>query len=296
MLDWFRRPYPFLYESLTIRIRVALFIVVFVFLFLTTFRPFDLEKVIQINLYLGAFLYGITSGLIVFLTGTAMMRFFPNFFTDNGWNIGKELLCTNLILIAAAIGNAILGYYIQCRPEQTGLSSFWYSIGQGFTHTYTIGIFPVTVLTAISYSIFLKRNLTRVMEHNQKLDARQETKPESHENQVVTIVSPNNNNDFSFRLNDLLFIMADGNYVEFHMESDNSVKREIKRNTLSHIESQLAEYDFLFRSHRAYLVNLKKVVHSSGNAQGYELQLTKTDHKVPVSRRNLSKFDNLIKR
>ncbi|MBI3136185.1 MAG: LytTR family transcriptional regulator [Bacteroidetes bacterium] len=298
MLDWLRKPYPFLYENLLIRIRVALFITVFVFLFLIIFKPFQIDRVLVTNLYMGAFFYGLTSGIVVFLVGGFLIRFLPGFFSDKDWTIGKELISTNIMLISVGIANAFVGTYLECRPLTNGTVNFWWEIYQDFIHTYAVGIFPVMVLTAISYSIFLKRNLAKAIENNKNLNLRLEEQPVSKvaEDQLVTIVSPANNNDFSFRLNDLLFIMADGNYVEFHMESEDAVKREIRRNTLSHIESQLAEYDFLFRSHRAYLVNLKKVVHSSGNAQGYELKLAKTTHTVPVSRRNLGRFDELIKR
>ena len=295
MFDWLKKPYPFLYERLSVRAGVAAFVTVFVFLFLVIFKPFDIDKAMRVNMYLGALFYGLTSGITVFLSGSAMIWFFPKVFTDKGWTIGKEMFCTNLILVSATIGNTFLGYYMECSPENAGWDSFLLSFYLAFIRTYAVGIFPVTVLTAISYGIFLKRNLAKALENNKKLEQRPEAPNPEIADRLITIVSPSNNNDFSFRLNDLLFIMADGNYVEFHMESENTVKREIKRNTLRHIESQLSEYDFLFRSHRAYLVNLKKVVHSSGNAQGYELKLTKTDHTVPVSRRNLGRFDTLIK-
>jgi hypothetical protein len=295
MFDWLRKPYPFLYERLTVRLWVALFVAVFVFVFLVAFKPFNIDTDMRVNMYMAALFYGITSGATVLIAGSLLILLFPNIFKDKEWTVGKEMICTNLILISATISNAFLGYYMECVPEMAGLKGFWLSLYLAFIRTYAVGIFPVTVLTAISYSIFLKRNLTKALENNKKLDARPETKDPEVADKIVTIVSPSNNNDFSFRLNDLLFIMADGNYVEFHMESENTVKREIKRNTLRHIESQLSEHDFLFRSHRAYLVNLKKVIHSSGNAQGYELKLSKTDHTVPVSRRNLERFDTLIK-
>jgi len=151
------------------------------------------------------------------------------------------------------------------------------------------------VLTTISYIVKLRRNLAKTAEINLQIDTRLENEtPAEHHTTIVTIQSSTNNNDFSFCLNDLLFVMSDGNYVEFHVEDEENVRREIRRNTLSNIESQLETYSFLFRSHRAYLVNLNKVIKSSGNAQGYELKFAKTDHTVPVLRKNLSRFDELI--
>jgi hypothetical protein len=295
MFEWLKKPYPNLYESLKVRIKVALFIAVFVFLFLVVFKPFDIDRLIKVDLYLGALFYGLLSGAVTFLSSGLLIRLFPDYFADSGWTIGKEILMMTVLLLLVSIGNGILGYYIElCPPGQE--KSIWVSIYSDIIRTYSVGIFPVSILTAISYSVFLKRNLANAIANNKQFEARieNETPAEPEPDPIITIISQANNNDFSFRLNDLLFVMADGNYVEFHLESEDTVKREIRRNTLSHIESQLSEYQFLFRSHRAYLVNLKKVVHSSGNAQGYALKLVKTDHAVPVSRRNLTRFDELI--
>lgn len=295
VFEWLRKPYPNVYETLNVRLKVALFIVVFVFLFLVVFKPFDIDSLIQIDLYLGAFLYGLVSGVMVLLISSSLIHLAPNFFADQGWTIGKEILIMNVLLLAVSVGNGILGFYIELCPPGVS-NTIWNSIYLDVIRTYSVGIFPVSMLTAVSYSVFLKRNLAHSVEHNKQFEARleKEVPVQSEPNPFVTVVSHANNNDFSFHLNDLLFVTADGNYVEFHLESEDSVKREIRRNTLSHIESQLSEYQFLFRTHRAYLVNLKKVIHSSGNAQGYELKLVKTDHAVPVSRRNLVKFDELI--
>ena len=294
MLEWLKKPYPFLFESLTSSVRVSNFILIFTFLFLVVFKPFDLADVISVNFYFGALLYGIVSGATAFLTGGFLVRFFPTYFTDKGWTIGKEMLSLNVMLLSVSLANGILGYYIELCPIGE-VRSIWSSLYDNLKHTYAVGVFPVLILTTISYIVLLRRNLAKVDEINLQIDTRQENEtPSEYHNQIVTIQSSANNNDFSFCLNDLLFVMSDGNYVEFHVEDEGNVRREIRRNTLSNIESQLETYKFLFRSHRAYLVNLTKVVKSSGNAQGYELKFAKSDHTVPVSRRNLSRFDELI--
>ena len=294
MIKWLKKPYLFLFESLTARLRVAVFILIFTFLFLIVFKPFDLADVISVNFYFGAFLYGLVSGVTAFLTGGFLVRVFPNYFTDKGWTVGKEMLSLNLMLLSVSVANGVLGYYIElCPIGET--KSIWLSLYENLKHTYAVGVFPVLILTTISYIVNLRRNLAKTVEINLQIDNRQENEtPAENHPQIVTIQSSTNNNDFSFCLNDLLFVMSDGNYVEFHVEDEENVRREIRRNTLSNIESQLETYSFLFRSHRAYLVNLNKVVKSSGNAQGYELKFAKTDHTVPVSRKNLSRFDELI--
>jgi DNA-binding LytR/AlgR family response regulator len=56
------------------------------------------------------------------------------------------------------------------------------------------------------------------------------------------------------------------------------------RSTLKKMEGQLQAYPFFYRCHRAYIVNMNKVVHISGNAQGFKLHLAGLDDTIPVSR------------
>lgn len=293
MKPWLSKPYPFLYENLSTRLQIGLFTGIFVFSFLSFFQPFNFSEIITIDPILGAFYYGILSAL-VFITVTGLLKqLFPIFFNDKTWTIGKELLSINIVLISISLANGLLGYNIEICPTGEA-NTILGAISRNLIHTYAIGVFPVMALTGISYIIFLRQNLSKAALINQNIKTRS-TGVQEDANPEVTIQSPANNNDFTVRLNDLIFIMSDGNYVEFHIEDQGNVRREIRRNTLSNIESQLATYEFLFRSHRAYLVNLKKVVQSSGNAQGYELKFNNTEHAVPVSRRNLSRFAELIK-
>jgi DNA-binding LytR/AlgR family response regulator len=41
----------------------------------------------------------------------------------------------------------------------------------------------------------------------------------------------------------------------------------------------------IYRCHKSYLVNLAKVNHVSGNAQGYKLHLKDVEDQIPVSRK-----------
>ena len=46
-----------------------------------------------------------------------------------------------------------------------------------------------------------------------------------------------------------------------------------------------------------YIVNINHIIHISGNAQGYRLNLTETTEEIPVSRtylKNLKKLKDII--
>ncbi|UKN03620.1 LytTR family transcriptional regulator [Paracrocinitomix mangrovi] len=292
MIKWLNKPYPFLLEERSTRLRVALFVFIFVFTFLAVFQPFEFKDVIGTNFYIACLAYGLTSAIVSFFFCSIITGFFPSFANEKTWTIGKEILMMNGILLSISFANLIVGYAVEFHSQQN--CPFWQCMLDDIIHTYSIGVFPVMVINFTSYTVMLKRNLSKVEEHNVQLhDRKPVVYVEMPSNLVLT--SPANNNDIEIDLSKLLYIMADGNYVEFYLEDAGDVKREIKRNTLNNIVAQLEDYDFLFRSHRAYIVNLNRVVESTGNAQGYQLKLDIGDFTVPVSRTKLREFDNILK-
>lgn len=85
---------------------------------------------------------------------------------------------------------------------------------------------------------------------------------------------------------------APGQSEEFlYAESaDNYVKvfytggQQLIRSTLKQLEDSFRGNERIFRCHRTYLVNLDRVIHISGNAQGYKLHLEGVVQTIPVSR------------
>jgi DNA-binding LytR/AlgR family response regulator len=61
------------------------------------------------------------------------------------------------------------------------------------------------------------------------------------------------------------------------------------------VEQQLAQIPFFVRTHRAFIVNLKKIKSKKGNSLGFRLRLRGTDSEIPVSRNNTRNFSELMK-
>jgi DNA-binding LytR/AlgR family response regulator len=81
--------------------------------------------------------------------------------------------------------------------------------------------------------------------------------------------------------------------VIFYLKRNNLVKKEIIRNSINNIEQQLSGIPYFLRTHRAFIVNLKKVISRQGNTLGYLIELTGTEIKIPVSRNNTATFNRL---
>jgi DNA-binding LytR/AlgR family response regulator len=69
------------------------------------------------------------------------------------------------------------------------------------------------------------------------------------------------------------------------------------RNTISAIEEQLkTHHPLIFRCHRGYMVNIRKILSVSGNAQGFKLFLEGVTETIPVSRSYVPEFREIVRK
>lgn len=93
----------------------------------------------------------------------------------------------------------------------------------------------------------------------------------------------------------IYFIAAAGNYIEIFYESEKGLSKQLIRNKISHVESQLKKHSSLIRCHRTFIVNVDKVTGMDGNMQGFRLALKGIEHMVPVARSHCKRMYNLLK-
>ena len=146
--------------------------------------------------------------------------------------------------------------------------------------TLLVGLFPVTISTFIIYSQRLKKAVNQA---NQLNDAIQS--PKAIPTESLQLPSQNKSESFTTNVDQLLCIKSVENYVEVYSLRDDQLKKTILRNTLKNIQENLLEFDCFEQCHRSYLVNLDKVQHFTGNAQGLSLKFSDDlPLEVPVSR------------
>ncbi len=73
-----------------------------------------------------------------------------------------------------------------------------------------------------------------------------------------------------------------------------AVVYSLVRSTLKRAEEILITHPNFFKCHRAFIVNLDKVVHVEGNAQGYKIKLDGYDELIPVSRNLNGEFSDKL--
>lgn len=289
MFTFLSKPYPF-DTSLRRRIIVSFLVSFFVFLFLTLFQPFGLNSYTAGPIVFLTLGYGLVSFGVMFLINLLIIYGFPNYFNEESWTTAKEILWFTIMIGLIGIANTL--YTVQMNLGQFELS--WKAILIYEGYTLAVGVFPIAISIIVNQArlnaAFVRNSseINLALEQEQLLPPEREKAPlqDTPKNTSVTfrIVAENGKDYFETDLAQVLFIKSADNYVEVFYLENRHTRCELIRTTLKKCEELLKEYPSFFRCHKSYLVDLTKVKHVSGNAQGYKLHLADTDEVVPVSR------------
>jgi DNA-binding LytR/AlgR family response regulator len=293
-----RQPYGF-HTSIKRRWILCLLFGSFVFLFLYFFRPFDISysPVGVFNACLG---YGLTTFVIMAVLNIALLPVFPKFMNEESWTVGKEIGWSLLNIFLIGLGNVLFGAFVG------NVQVSFIGIAVVEMYTMAIGIFPVTVSVLVKEARLKKRYEQESQQINEGI--REHIVPGVEETKVteltkeeaisaglvkgksapvlIRIDSENAGEYLELFPDDLLYIRSSDNYIEVFYTVQNVVSRKLLRNSLKAVSESLETDPRFFRCHKSYLVNLRKVTHVSGNAQGYKLHIPETDVQVPVSRQH----------
>ena len=264
----------------------ALIIAIFIFGFAVLYRPLNTHAARALSYEATMAVYCFLSGIFIFLSIKILKTF--NFFSDSrNWTISKELLSVLFVLLVLGIAIYLLGFFIEPTGGRWNIATFLNS----FKGAFLTGIIPLTFFTAINYRYLFPENII-YNEGNIPKTGLENQPPED----LIQISSQLKKEELSFYPGEFIYAESDGNYVVFYLNRNNLVKKEIIRNSINNIEQQLSGVPYLLRTHRAFIVNLKKVRSKQGNTLGYMIKLTETENIIPVSRNNTKIFNELFTR
>ena len=87
----------------------------------------------------------------------------------------------------------------------------------------------------------------------------------------------------SVRPEQILFIEAEGHYVNVYYIEGEEVKNKVLRLPIGEMETALQSQPSLVRCHRTFIVNARQVAAVKGNSQSRRLCLHHIDQEIPVS-------------
>lgn len=277
--DYLKRPYLRIDNNWKVTIVISLFIGLFMLLF----QPFGLSEYKSVYKPVVLLGYGGITFIILTINLFLIKRIFSKWFEQ--WNIGKHILWLTWTIFTIGTGNYLYSSII--FPMFEGVEGFL--AFQVFT--LIVGVFPVVIVTLISYNIKLKHNLKTAAEVNDLLDAKP-TVVKTEE--AVVLVADNGKDKLEVELSNLLYIESVGNYIEVSYYKNNKIVKMLLRGTIKRIETETAQHASLVKCHRAFIVNINHVESVKGNSQELRLVLKKCDIEIPVSRNNSQKMKDSL--
>ena len=118
--------------------------------------------------------------------------------------------------------------------------------------------------------------ISKHMHHKKRLDSAPDA--------MITIKSDNKKEELHIPAKSLLYITSADNYISVTYLEQGKEAHKLLRSTLKNAKEDLRTYTAFYRCHRAWIVNLDRVISVSGNSQGYRLVLDSSDTVIPVSR------------
>jgi len=252
-----------------------------IFFILAVMQPFEINLLPTSE----ALKIGFAFGMLMMVVGMLMLgwtRVFPAWFAEKSWTLGKQMIWSSSNFLLVALANMLLGSWL--LPHANIFSHF----GVTLFITLVVGLLPYLLMTFISHNQQLKRYAKQAATLSSNVGVPEST-PEGQSEAPLPFLAEDGILPPIYA-SDWLFLEAEGNYLRIWVRKESGITDFRLRSTLKEQELALANVEGIFRSHRAFLINLKQVQSIEGNAAGYRLTLDPSIPPVPVSRSRTKAF------
>ncbi|UCD64158.1 MAG: LytTR family transcriptional regulator [Candidatus Zixiibacteriota bacterium] len=281
MLRILTRPHPVRYET-GYDLKVSALVALFVLVFLLAFEPFGLSHVRSGLRYYLIGGYTLVCFMVLLLNLLLVPRLLKSLFDEEKWTVLKTIVWQLWIVFCVGVGSYLWALLFDAISDFHGRSFGFFLYLQ--MATLVIALPCIVVINLLNQNHLLRRNLELSVELSAKLEIPEkptETGPEPEAR--VALTSENDREKYELTARDILFASSQGNYTNV-IVGRQSPEKVFIRSSLKRIARQLADYPFLVRCHRAYIVNIDKVKRVTGNAQGLKLTLEQVERPIPVAR------------
>jgi hypothetical protein len=229
------------------------------------------------------FFHAFVPALILFVY-FGVLNYFRKTKNQTKWTLLKEYFQIGVLLVLMGMASFLMRDLLYNNPNNWSWNYFFEEI----RNCLVAGIFFYFLLRLSSFYFESKKGSPFVLQFIPLVAEPEKTILKSN----LFISTQVKQDDFSLDIHQLLFVKADGNYIELTKSNGHQITTEVKRISLTQFESQITDFPHFFRCHRTYLVNMFKIEKVSGNSQGYLLSFDETNLKIPVSRKQIDSFNN----
>jgi hypothetical protein len=278
-MDFLNQPYPYYHRGRSLlKFSALLFIIGYLFEYLIV--PFPRNPDEHRYSYAVISLFHIGVAAVIYLIYFSVVSLFVQ---DDDWKVYKELIAVFFLLFCIGIG-------------EWGIRPVIYHNGGGMSIKSLITeVWHAQLSGGIIYLLVTLVNLELLVRQHSIEASSFKSIPKTTPNTTIDISTRYASDDFSLAVAELICVQADGNYLEFYLNSENGTNKLMKRLSLTSLSEQLADVSTIVKTHRAFMVNPSFICTVEGNAQGYQLTLDGIDFKVPVSRKHLETFNRYIR-
>jgi DNA-binding LytR/AlgR family response regulator len=277
MLRILLQPFP-TFSGKAYGVRMSLIAGLCVFGILTLFKPFNLHEVTRLELFRLALIYALTATVVSMFVVVLLPALLPRVFDDRHWTVLHEIGGYLFLMVMITLANSILNIFV--HQSRFSFQGFITMLGM----VLSVAILPITLGVLVKQKRLVEKFEQAANDTEKLIESQQEIAAIPAANELIAITGNNKNERLEVPPNDLLLITASDNYIEVCFLEKGKLQKSLFRNTLKSVQESLTNYSEFFRAHKTHLVNLKKVVKVTGNAQGLKLHLAELPDPVPVSR------------
>ena len=260
---------------------------VFLFLWIFNVGPENKREGLMLSALIGA-----GCAVSSLLANTVLPRLAPTWYHEDRWNVGRHVCHVLLVLLFVSVGNQLI-LSLLVLPQLPFLRMYFM--------VTVIGFFPVFAGVMVAERRRLVRNLAYAHRLNQQIDQLHHgnvpgkltgnVPAETELPRGIVLTGESGKERLSLLPNQLVYVESVGNYVDVYWLNFMFPQKTLLRSTLKDVEAAVAHDPQFFRCHRAFLINLRAVSHTTGNSRGYQLMMSGSNREIPVSRSYLAAFD-----
>jgi len=176
-------------------------------------------------------------------------------------------------LLFANIYNLEIEYQL---PDQFLLYLFFYTIGTG----------SFTFLIIRAFDIYISHDkFSENLHHLKSIEIENNQANKNFKNKrKLVLIGKNKNESFTIDIDQFIYAKSEGHYIKIIYLHTNlkKIKFHTLRNKISAIESQLSEFDTIFRCHQSYIINLHYLKSVTGNKNKAYARLVYSEN-IPIS-------------
>lgn len=276
IISFLTQEYAFLEKSFSFNFKKSLLLGVFFIIYLFLIISGETMPFPLVILVYSCF------GFIVFASFIFSFYYLPKYIFPN---LYKKLSLLKYIFWFAAtmLFGTILSYFFHCFVYENTIGYHGFIL---YVKYISVLLFPILFLAILlDYISSLKNKLYDIESINNQISAN--SLIISKENEFYKFNSENKKENLELLPKDILFVCAADNYIEvFFVNKNQELEKKLIRSKIKTIENDLHN-NFLAKTHRSYLCNLKNVSRISKVQNNYFLHFDRFNLKTPVSSLNV---------